>query len=281
MQPISHQLPLGGGRSLHVVEAGSGPPLVLIHGALVTHHDWLEGPFATLAASHRALAVDRPGHGRSERPRFLASPHAQAEQIRSGLALLDVRRPIVVAHSFGGLVALAWAAAHAEELAGMVLLAPIAFHEFRPVEQGLFSPRALPFTGPLLSMAGERTVDPAILRSLQELMFKPQKPPAHWLDSFPYDEVLAAESMVREGEDAATVLPGSPLAWIDLKRATVPTIILSGDRDLVVDPSRHAKPLAEKLPCAELATLPGVGHMLHHAEPGRVLEAVASLSVPA
>jgi len=272
---------LDGGRGLHVVEAGSGPPLVLIHGALTTHQDWLEGPFTRLAASHRVLAIDRPGHGLSPRPRFLASPLAQANQIREGLARLDVERPALLAHSFGGLVALAWAAAHPDEVAALTLLAPIAFSEFRPLEQTLFGPRAAPFSGPALSAVGSVSIDPPLLRALQQVMFAPQEPPPGWLERFPYDQVLSPAAMVREGEDASTVLPGSPLGHVDLHRIGAPAVILTGDNDKVVDPGRHAGPLAKRLRRAELVRLPGVGHMVHHAAPDVVMAAVQAQLTPA
>ena len=40
----SQTLDLGSGRSLHLVQAGEGPDLLFIHGALTTHHDWREAP---------------------------------------------------------------------------------------------------------------------------------------------------------------------------------------------------------------------------------------------
>ena len=97
----------GQSRSLHALQSGTGPDLVLIHGALATHHDWREGPADALAETHRVTIVDRPGHGASERPRFLGTPRDQAEQIAAGLTRLQGARAPIVGHSFGALVALA------------------------------------------------------------------------------------------------------------------------------------------------------------------------------
>jgi hypothetical protein len=67
------------GVRLHYVERGEGPPVVLVHGNVVTAEDWLmSGVFARLAERHRALASDRPGYGFSERPR--GSAWTAAEQ---------------------------------------------------------------------------------------------------------------------------------------------------------------------------------------------------------
>ena len=67
---------LGPDRSLHAITAGTGPEIVLVHGALATHRDWLDGAFAALAELGRVTAIDRPGHGLSRRPRFEGGPRA-------------------------------------------------------------------------------------------------------------------------------------------------------------------------------------------------------------
>jgi pimeloyl-ACP methyl ester carboxylesterase len=118
---------LGAERSLHAVQGGKGPDLLLIHGALATHGDWLEGPFDAFARRFRVTAVDRPGHGASSRPRFSGTPRDQARQIAEGLDRLGVGRTIVVGHSMGGLVALALAERFPERVAALVLVAPIRF----------------------------------------------------------------------------------------------------------------------------------------------------------
>ena len=68
--PAARTVELGAGRTLHAVQARTGPDLVLLHGALATHCDWLAGPFDALACRYRVTAVDRPGPGKSRRPRF-------------------------------------------------------------------------------------------------------------------------------------------------------------------------------------------------------------------
>ncbi len=104
---------------LAYVEAGVGDPVLLIHGAMTNLDDMLTGPFDDLAAEHRVIAVDRPGHGESTRRRLAdASPWRQAEIIHDAAAELGVERPIVVGHSFGGAVALAYAMRFPRETAG-------------------------------------------------------------------------------------------------------------------------------------------------------------------
>ena len=94
-------------RSLHFAERGEGAPIVLIHGAMLDHDDWTMAADAA-ALPGRLIAVDRPGHGMSRRPRFEGSLERQARQLHDGLKALGVQRPILVGHSLGGGVALAY-----------------------------------------------------------------------------------------------------------------------------------------------------------------------------
>lgn len=275
-------IPLGDGRSLHLRQAGRGPDLVLVHGALTTSHDWSCSPAAGLAARHRVTIVDRPGHGLSRRPRMAGTPRDQARQLLRGLDLAGVERPLVVAHSYGGLVALAMAEAEADRLAGLVLVAPIAFPEPRLIEHGILAPRSVPVVGPFLSWLAEATrFDAVALEFIQKVMFDPAPVPTAWKASFPYDEVLDAEALVFEGEDAASVLPLSPAGSIDLARVRLPVTVLTGTADKVVEDERQGKALARLLPQARLIEIEGAGHMLHHSHPFELIDAIEDMTAAA
>jgi pimeloyl-ACP methyl ester carboxylesterase len=247
---------------------------VLLHGALSTHRDWLDGPFDALARDFRVTAVDRPGHGLSLRPRFSATPRDQAVQIAEGLDALDVGRALIVGHSMGGLVALAIAERFPERVSGLVLLAPIAFPEARPLEHALLAPRATPLFGPWLSALAEKSMDRPMLKAVQRLMFLPQAVPPAWEEHYPYDQILTAKAMVNEGEEASAILPFAPAGLIDLGAIRVPVHIVTGTADRVADPNRHARLLPLLLRDATLTELPGIGHMLHHAATDSVLAVV-------
>jgi len=270
-------LSLDQGRSLRVAERGEGRPIVLIHGAMVDGRDWLVGPVEALEGLGRLIVIDRPGHGGSARPRFEADPHAQAAQIRQGLQQLGVERPVLVGHSLGGAVSLAYAADYPREVAALALIAPIAFPEVRPIEHGYLAPRAAPVAGPMISALGRSTIDPAFWVTVRKLMFSPQQPPAPWLAAYPASEVTRPEKLVAEGEDAASMFPGSPGAVIAYDRITAPTVVVTGNSDKVADPNRHALPLSQLLAEAELIRIPGLGHMVHHAASEAMAAAVRGL----
>jgi pimeloyl-ACP methyl ester carboxylesterase len=265
---------IGRDRSIHAVTDGGGPDILLLHGALATRQDWLAGPFDALTRLGRVTAMDRPGHGQSRRPRFEGDPRAQARQIIEGMDALGLERPIVVAHSMGGIVALAMAELFPDRVSELVLLAPIAFPELRPMEQSMLAPRSAPLIGPLLSLAGERTFDAHFLRMAQVLMFSPDSVPEGWRASFPYGEVLDSGAMVAEGEDTAAILPGSPLGSIDVATIATPARIIVGTSDKIVEHERQGRRLTRVMPSARLIELEGVSHMPHHARPDVLIEAV-------
>lgn len=272
------------GRSLHVDQQGSGPDVVLIHGAVAAGHDWLASPVhAALVKSCRVTVVDRPGHGLSLRPRLGGTPREQADQIAEGLAQLGITRAVLGGHSYGGLVALAMAERHPGLVSQLVLVAPLVFPEPRPLEHTVLAPRSMPLVGPLLARFAEFTqLDRPLLDLLHQVMFSPHPVPSRWKESYPYDLILRAEAMVAEGEDAAAILPMSPTGIIDMSRIEHPVRILTGTSDRVVEDERQAKPLARQLPHATLSEVEGAGHMLHHSHADEVIAALlAAVAEPA
>jgi pimeloyl-ACP methyl ester carboxylesterase len=98
------QLDLHGHRAIYRI-AGSGPPVVLIHGMLNSSRHW-ENVAARLAADYTVIAPDLLGHGDSATPRGDYSLGAHAAAIRDLLSAIGVDRATIVGHSLGGGVAM-------------------------------------------------------------------------------------------------------------------------------------------------------------------------------
>jgi len=83
------------GVRLHYSDRGSGRPIVLIHGNIVTGDDYnTSGVAERLFGACRVIIFDRPGYGYSERPRWRAwTPMAQAELLHKALGELGVEQP--------------------------------------------------------------------------------------------------------------------------------------------------------------------------------------------
>jgi pimeloyl-ACP methyl ester carboxylesterase len=105
-------------------------------------------------------------------------------------------------------------------------------------------------------------------------MFAPQAVPARWEADYPYSQILDPAAMVAEGEETAAILPFAPAGTMDFRKIRAPVHIVTGTADRVANPDVHARPLDAMLPDSRLTELPGAGHMVHHAEPDRLIEIV-------
>src|SRR5688572_18304952 len=112
------------GLRVRYAEAGSGPPLVLVHGFLVSHREWLPIlPFLT--KRFRCILPDLPGFGGSEKRSPNDYPYTResfAETVADVMSALEVPRAHVCGHSMGGSVAITLAADRPEMVDKLVLI---------------------------------------------------------------------------------------------------------------------------------------------------------------
>jgi pimeloyl-ACP methyl ester carboxylesterase len=121
------------GAKISVMEAGEGPPVLMLHGLGATKASFLP-TVAALAESHRAIAIDLPGFGDSDKP--LRAAYDPAFFARSGVALLDalgIDQADVVGNSMGGRAALEMGLSAPDRVGRLVLLTPsLAWLRSRP-----------------------------------------------------------------------------------------------------------------------------------------------------
>ena len=266
---------LPGDRSVAAAQQGTGPECLVIHGTLMTLEDMWLGLVPALAEYFSVTSVDRPGHGFSRRPRLVdASPWRQATLIHDFALATGIRRPVLVGHSYGGTVALAYAMLFPDDVAGIVAIAPVCLPELR-LESILFGPRGLPVFGESLTAALGITVDPLLLQVMWRAIFLPQVAPARFLEEF----ALAARfgQMVAEGEDAAVLMPTLMTMAPRYAACQVPTRFFGGSADIVVNNALHGQAAAAAMPNADFTWVAGIGHMLHHFAQDRIVAAARSL----
>jgi pimeloyl-ACP methyl ester carboxylesterase len=268
-----------GGLRQHVVELGAdtGVPVVLVHGAGCNLEDMRPALGERLAGRHRVILVDRAGLGWSERKgRHGSSPAYQAAMLRDVLDRLEVARAVIVGHSWGGALAATFALDYPQRVAGLVLLAP-PLYPFPRSMTWLYALFATPIFGWLYARTLALPLGLPFIGIGLGSAFLPQLPPRH------YTRRTAALLLLRPPTFLANARDVADLRAFHAKEAgryatlAAPTVIMTGDRDMVVAPRRHALAFAAAVPRAKLVVLPGIGHMLHHAAAGRVIEEIEAM----
>src|SRR5262245_17835341 len=120
------------GVTTRVLEAGTGPIALLLHGNPDNAEEWAP-VMRLLGSTHRCIAPDIPGYGKSPEPpeSFDFSLAAQIAFIDELLAVLGVtERVMVIVHDVGGMMGIAWAGARTGRLAGLLITNTVAFDDF-------------------------------------------------------------------------------------------------------------------------------------------------------
>ncbi|MEM9725711.1 MAG: alpha/beta fold hydrolase [Pseudomonadota bacterium] len=268
------------GVRLHLRDQGpaDGPAVVLIHGASGNLRDFDFGlTAALLAQGWRVLAVDRPGHGHSERgPADAHRPDVQARLLRGAVAARGVDRAVILGHSLGAAVALAWCLDAPDMAAGCVDLAGAAMPWPGGVDM-LYRAASTPLLGRIASNAISLVVSDSFVKTAIGGIFAPQRPPEGYLEGIGAGLAIRPATQRHNGEDIAYLKPylaGQSKRYPGL---APPLEILHGDADTIVPARIHAEPLSRLAPRARLNLLPGIGHMPHHAAQGQVLDALGRL----
>ena len=264
------------GVRIHMLDSGRKDltPLVLIHGASGNLRDFGFGFTERLADRYRVIAVDRPGHGHSERgPGEAHRPDRQAFLLREAVAQRGARRAIVLGHSLGAAIALAWALDAPESVSGVVDLAGAAM----PWPGGIDLQYRLadtPLLGRLTANAVSALVSEAYVEQQIAGIFAPQRPPEGYLEGVGAPLALRPDTFRFNGQDVRNLKPFLAEMSKNYPKLTAPLEILHGAADSIVPAQVHAQPLANLAPRARLSLLPGVGHMPHHAAGDLVAKAI-------
>src|SRR5579863_4294773 len=146
--PITRDVAVRGAR-IRFVEAGSGPPLLLVHDYLASRISW-DDVLLPLAAHFRVIAPDLPGFGESEKPppsRYRYDFDGFSESLVDLVAALGLGRISLCGHAMGGAVALTLAASHAHLVEKLVLVNPLVYS---PPSDTLSRIARVPVLAPLL-----------------------------------------------------------------------------------------------------------------------------------
>ena len=243
------------GISTHYVFAGSGHPVVLLHGLGASLAVWWEN-MAPFAERFSVYALDLPGHGDSGKPDIAYDMPSTVRFLASFLDSQGIDRVSLVGNSGGGMLAAAFASLHPDRLDRLVLVDAAGLGREMPVFLRLAS---LPIIGEILQTPKVRNTENLI----KSVFYEPRV----------VQDALAGELMrVRN-------LPGAKEAVLKavrqgvtlwgmrrelvllphLQRVKVPILLVWGREDRVI-PVAHAYLAASMLPGARLHVIPFCGH---------------------
>src|SRR5262249_29863743 len=152
---------------------------------------------------------------------------AQASILPEVFRLLGIDRPIVVAHAWGALVALALALDHPRHVSGLVLVSGCYYPTPR-TDVALFSPPALPLVGALRSYTVAPLIGEAIAPRLIDRMFSPQGVSRRFARYFPTAMALRPSQIKAFAEDAAHMMTAAERLSARYRSLFPPTAILAG-----------------------------------------------------
>lgn len=271
--PLGAFLSVNGTR-VHYVTKGSGPDIVLIHGASGNLRDFTFSLVDKLADRYRVTAFDRPGLGYTDRinPKGTTIVE-QANLLADAAAQLGLEQPIVLGQSYGGAVALAWAVHHPDRLAALVPVAAASNPWTTPLDllYRITSTRlGAAVAVPLITAY---VPDSYVARALDDV-FAPQPAPAGYDAHFGPGLSLRRGSLRANARHRASLLEEIKALHPRYRDIAVPTEIVHGTEDDTVNFNLHSRTLSRQIPGAVLTALPGIGHMPQHVAAETVAEAV-------
>jgi pimeloyl-ACP methyl ester carboxylesterase len=270
--PRAREASAGGGT--FYLEAGSGDPVVLLHGLGATNASMLPTLW-DLAADHRVIAPDLPGFGDSAKPVRSYDAAFYGRWLVAFLDELGIDKAHLVGNSLGGRVAIE-AALQAPERAGrLALLTPSpAFIRRREFV------RVVKLLRPELGVVPLPMSHRRVVASIRALFARPHRLPDQWYEAAA-DEFLrvfgSPRGRVAFFSAARQIYLEEPYGdtgfWDRLRSLSSPALFVWGDRDRLV-PARFARHVERAVPDAQSILLEDCGHVPQFELPERTHGAI-------
>jgi len=244
--------------AMNIVEAGSGPAVLLIHGLGWDHSLW-NPTVERLAARYRVIAADTRGHGATDKPHGPYDIDMFARDYAALADALDVARMCVVGLSQGGMIAQALTLIR-PDLVGALVLVSTAYKSDPSLRDNMEARIAA------MAKVGAEAAAGIAAESIFSPAWRAANPGelarfVAWRTAMPGEPLLAATRALYDF-DLTNGLP----------RVAVPTLVVAGDEDVLTKP-QGMEEIAALIPGARLRRVPAAGHMIPVERP----EALAAL----
>ena len=261
------------GLRLHFLEAGAGPPVLLLHG-WPTHSALWRHAVPLIAQHRRVIALDLPGYGRSDKPLDASYSFRFYDRILSGLLdALGVEQVGLGVHDIGGPIGLHWAVQSAHRISSLAILNTLVFPEMSAMVKLFIAATWIPGIRALL------TSPPGLAASMRfGVHNKAQMPDAvAAIYQEPFQSRAARAALLKAAHGLHpsgfhTIAGGLAAAFQD-----VPVCLLYGEADRILPRVAWTMGrVAELLPHAQVTRLADCGHFLQEDQPQAVAETLAA-----
>lgn len=255
---------------LHYLEAGSGDPVLLLHGWPTNAQLWRH-TVAALGEHRRAIALDLPGSGRSDKPSTTRYSFRFYDQIiEKALAALGVERLGLAVHDLGGPIGLHWAARNLDRISSLALLNTLVFPQMSWAVKAFMVSLHTPGLRQLM------TTPWGIRKAMRLGMVHGEKlteqVAAHYDSHHPSgrDRTALVRTATGLHPKGFETIAASVPEW------TMPVRLLYGARDRILpDVDRTMKRVAQLVPHADSTRLADAGHFVQEDAPQVVADALA------
>ena len=269
LSPARGFVDIGDNRRLHVIDEGTGPPVVFVHGLPGSAGDWTPFPENLIAAGFRVIRYDRAGYGHSDMraPGAAHSVEANGADLVALLGAMRLESVVLVGWSYGGGVAQYAAAMAPDRVAGLVL---VGSDSASSPDFGAFA-RVFSLTRPMRRWAVAAGFPARLAVKLAGRGYFDGNVPEWWPAHA--ESVIGAPGVIDTW--TAEVRDFDP-STIPVGRVAVPTTVMQGALDGIVPPAIGAG-LAREIANATLVVVEDGAHMLPNTHPDLVVAEIARL----
>lgn len=249
------------GITLAFNDQGSGFPLVFLHAFPLNRSMWTEQENA-LSSQFRVMTIDLRGHGESDAPLWHYTLDQAADDVCGLLDHLSIKQAVFVGLSMGGYLLFAFYRKYAERVKGMVLADTRAQADTEDGKRARFEMAQIAYkrgSSAIADIMIPKLLSPGTIQTRPEL-------------------VQRVRGMIKGNQVSG--IAGDLMAMAQrpdsvpfLQQIHCPTQIIVGELDVPTPPA-DARLMAESIPNARLAIIPGAGHLSNLEQPDRFNEIV-------
>ena len=254
------------GITLAYSDKGTGLPLVFLHAFPLNRSMWTAQEEA-LSSQFRTITVDLRGHGESDAPLRHHTLDQAAEDVRALFDHLAIQQAALVGLSMGGYILFAFYRKYADRVKGLVLADTRAQADTAEGREGRFQMAQIAHQKGSAAIADimiPKLLSPATIQTRQDIVLKVRT----MIEGNQISGIVGDLMAMAERSDSLSLL----------SQITCPTQIIVGELDQATPPS-DAKLMAEQIPGARLAVIPGAAHLSNLEQPDTFSQIVRSFAL--